>query len=471
MKKNWISEPSKQVLYLALPLTGSRLLSTITGFLCFALLSRYNNNALAASALISSTQLVVLIAGMAILLSTNILVGYSFGKKQFDKIANITHQSIILALCISITLVLVFRCVKPILLYFHQPEHIVLITSTYFDAFSCGVPAILVFTAIQQTLFSIKKQNIAVICDIFSLVLTLFLAIGFIYGRFGFSESGIVGLAYALTAQAWIITLLLLAYLAFHPTCKKYNFFKEIKFGPACFFQLFNIGWPISLCITGEISSLFAITVMAGWLGVEALNIQHIATQYLLLLVVPIFGISQAISVLSSHLIGARQSEMLSPFGYSAIKLGFIFASVALVVFTLFPETLISVFVNTQDTGNYELIKTTTSLLFIVCTGQFFDALRNICSGSLRSMGITIQPMLITITYIWVFSIPLAYYLGFKLKFGLIGVNIAYNIGMMLAGINLFYLWSQKTIIFSSNDNELIDNSAEQLSQKNNISI
>lgn len=463
IKKNWISQPSKQVLHLALPLTGSRLLSTITGFLCFALLSRYNSNALAASALISSTQLVVLIAGMAILLSTNILVGYSFGKKQFDKIANITHQSIILALCISITLVLVFRCVKPILLYFHQPEHIVLIASTYFDAFSYGVPAILVFAAIQQTLFSIKKQNIAVICDILSLILTLFLAISFIYGRFGFSEFGIVGLAYALTAQAWVITLLLLAYLAFHPTCKKYNFFKEIKFCSACFFQLFNIGWPISLCITGEISSLFAITVMAGWLGVESLNIQHIATQYLLLLVVPIFGISQATSVLSSHLIGAKQSEMLSSFGYSAIKLGFIFTSIALVVFTLFPKALISIFVNTQDTSKYELIKTTTSLLLIVCTGQFFDALRNICSGSLRSMGITIQPMLITIAYIWIFSIPLAYYLGFKLGFGLVGVNIAYNIGMILAGINLFHLWSQKTIIFSSNNNRLIEDRTEQI--------
>ena len=115
---------------------------------------------------------------------------------------------------------------------------------------------------------------------------------------------------------------------------------------------------------------------MAGWLGVESLNIQHIATQYLLLLVVPIFGISQAISVLSSHLIGAKQSEMLSSFGYSAIKLGFIFTSIALVVFTLFPKALISIFVNTQDTSNYELIKTTTSLLLLVCTGQFFDALR-----------------------------------------------------------------------------------------------
>ena len=78
-------------------------------------------------------------------------------------------------------------------------------------------------------------------------------------------------------------------------------------------------------------------------------------------------------------------------------------------------------------------------------------------------MGITIQPMLITIAYIWIFSIPLAYYLGFKLGFGLVGVNIAYNIGMMLAGINLFHLWSQKTIIFSSNNNRLIEDRTEQI--------
>ena len=200
---------------------------------------------------------------------------------------------------------------------------------------------------------------------------------------------------------------------------------------------------------------------MAGWLGITALNALQIASQYLLLLVIPIFGISQAISILSSHLIGANQSNLLGTFGASALRLGYLFSCIALGIFILFPTSLISVFINIKDIHNSaDLIQLISELLIIVVVGQFFDLLRNICSGSLRSMNITVQPMVISMAYIWLLSIPLAYILGFNFKFGLIGIFIAYDIGMMFAGISLYILWLKK-VSFIKNVHKNISHSSQ----------
>lgn len=441
MRKPRMGNTSKQVFKLALPISGSRLLSTITSFLTIALLARYNSTSLAASALISTTQLVILLAGMAILFSTSILVGHEYGAKQFFKIANITHQAILLSLYISAVLMVIFWFVGPILLFCHQPEYLVTEVHKYFIVFSFGVPAVLIFSALQQVLFTIKKQNIALMIDVISLVLTLSLSIGCIYGKFGFPELGVVGLAYAIVMQAWIILIGTCAYFMFSPSCKPYAFFKNFKFENSTVLQLFHTGWPISVSITGEILSLFVTTVMAGWLGIIALDAQQITTQYLLLLVVPIFGISQAISILSSHLMGAKQDVLLKKHGEAAIQLGILFAFIALIVFILCPTTLISAFVDTNDTHNFELVKLTTLLLPLICVGQFFDGLRNICTGSLRGMKNVIKPMLISMGYIWLFSIPVAYIFGFQFHWGLVGIIIAYNLGMVFAGFQLYWVW------------------------------
>lgn len=429
-----------QVLKLALPLAGSRLLSMLMGFVGVIILSRYNATSLAASALISSVQVIVISAGMAVIFSTNILVGQYYGSKQYDKINIVLQQSIILALLLSLLLMIIFWSTGPILSFFLQPKNIVVIVEQYFYIFSFGVPAIFVITAIQQTLFAMQKQFIALIVDLASLTLTTVLGVSLTYGKLRCPELGVSGLAYAIVIQAWLLVFCLLYYL------KSSLIFKNITnvIDKQILFKLFHIGWPISISITGEILSLFALTIMAGWLGLDALKAIQVTSQYLLLLIIPIFGISQAISILSSHLLGANQGRLLKKYGESAIKLASLLISIALIVAILFPRALIEIFINTHDITNQSTIDLISILLVVIVIGQLFDLLRNICSAALRSMNFTMQPMLISMTCLWFLSLPLAYIFGFMCHFGLTGMLIAYNIGMTFAGVTLYHVWLKK---------------------------
>lgn len=429
-----------QVLKLALPLAGSRLLSMLMGFVGVILMSRYNSVSLAASALISSVQVIIISAGMAVIFSTSILVGQYYGKKQYDRINHVLQQAVILALLLSLLLVTIFWSIGPILRFLQQPENMILIVEKYFHIFSFGVPAILMITTIQQTLFATQKQRVALIVDVASLILTTILGIILIYGKLRCPELGVSGLAYAIVIQAWFLIFCLLCYLNTNSLLRSttYSFDKQILL------KLFHIGWPISISITGEILSLFTLTIMAGWLGLNALKAIQITSQYFLLLVIPIFGISQAISILSSHLLGANQGNLLKKFGWSAMKLAYLLIGVALIIVIIFPRTLIAAFMNTHDATNQGTIDLISILLIVIVLGQFFDLLRNICSAALRAMNVTIKPMLISMTYIWLLSLPLAYILGFTCHFGLTGTLIAYDIGMALAGITLYQIWLTK---------------------------
>ncbi|MCR9191499.1 MAG: MATE family efflux transporter [Gammaproteobacteria bacterium] len=435
-----------QVFKLALPLAGSRLISTFMGFVGAILLSHYNATSLAASALISATQVTLISAGMSIVFSTSILVGQLFGGKQYDKINNVLQQAIILALLISLLLMMIFWSIGPILHFLQQPKPIIVVVEQYFQVFSFGVPAILMITATQQALFAIQKQFLALAVDFISLVLTSVLGVGLIYGKFGCPELGVSGLAYAIVIQAWVLTFGLLY-------CVNMNsFFDSFKFkiDQQILCKLFHIGWPISISITGEILSLFAITIMAGWLGINALNAIQITSQYLLLLVIPIFGISQAIAILTSHLLGARQESLLKTFGWSAMKLAYVPVGIAFIIVILFPTALMTVFMNTSDIANKMSVHLASISLTVIVLGQFFDVLRNICSGALRAMGFTIQPMFVSMACLWLLALPLAYILGFTYHFGLIGMLIAYDLGMLLAGITLYKFWVNRATICES---------------------
>lgn len=444
MKKNHCGSMSR-VLRLALPVAGSRLLSTLMGFVGVILLSRYNTISLAASALISTTQVILISAGMATIFSTSILVGQYFGRQQFDKIEKTLQQAMLLSVLISLLLIAIFWFIAPLLRALRQPEDIITVVEQYFQVFCFGVPAILILTAIQQTLFAIQKQFVALMTDLLSLVLTTVLSICLIYGKLGCPELGVSGLAAAIVIQAWLLTLGLFAYLKMCSPLFKTTF----KIDKQLLLKLLHLGWPISVCITGEILSLFAIAIMAGWLGFNALKAIQVTSQYLLLLVIPIFGISQAISILTSHLLGANQGHLLKPFGNSALKLGYALISFAFIIVTLFPKTLIAVFIDINNTANQNTIHQISILLVVIVLGQVFDLLRNICAGALRAMNFTLQPMIISILYLWLFSLPLAYILGFKSHFGLIGILSAYDLGMLLAGITLYQFWLKKSAIYT----------------------
>jgi len=68
------------------------------------------------------------------------------------------------------------------------------------------------------------------------------------------------------------------------------------------------------------------------------------------------------------------------------------------------------------------------------------DYTQNVCAGILRGMGYQSHTTIINLITYWVFVVPLAYYLCFIKKWGLLGLFAAFPIGSIFQIIAMLYL-------------------------------
>lgn len=63
----------------------------------------------------------------------------------------------------------------------------------------------------------------------------------------------------------------------------------------------------MSVQFGGELSAFFVVTMMIGWLGTDALAAVQVTQQWMFLIVVPIFAMSEAAGILVSQAVGAKE--------------------------------------------------------------------------------------------------------------------------------------------------------------------
>ncbi|WP_256244210.1 MATE family efflux transporter, partial [Burkholderia ubonensis] len=207
--------------------------------------------------------------------------------------------------------------------------------------------------------------------------------------------------------------------------------------------RIVKVGFPISVQMGNEILSFFVTTVMVGWLGIAALNVQQVATRYLLLLVIPIVGLSQAATVVSSRHFGGGRLGAVKQVGDAYTRMGVVYSLIVLAAFALMPSLFVRVFV--ADTPeNAGIYHTLSIILVLIAIGQIFDAARNTLTGALRGLQDTQFPMKVSMILIWPVGVPLAYVMGFTLEWGLVGITVAHDIVMVIGAAILWQRWRNR---------------------------
>src|SRR5437763_1852226 len=101
-------------------MTGSQLLNVASSFLCMAMLAALGHEVLAASALIFTTQLSIMVSGMAILFSLGVLISHAYGAKDIAVIGVLLQQGWVLGIIISVPIMLLFWNMGALMLIFGQ---------------------------------------------------------------------------------------------------------------------------------------------------------------------------------------------------------------------------------------------------------------------------------------------------------------------------------------------------------------
>lgn len=435
----------KQALKLALPMAGSRFLAILSNFIGMALIAHLSHTVLAASALIYATQTAVLVFGMSLLFSTSAMVGQSFGAKKYEAIGPIVQQAWVLALLLSMPIMLVFAHVETVLTWFHQKPELIAIAKQYFSVYLWCIPPLMLMVTNIQAMYGVLKQKIVVYLSIQNLILVPLLSYVLIYGKFGFSPQGVKGLALANVIYLWTLGIAVqMLVLIKHPYFKDFKLFDWQLRNIPLLKKLFHIGWPIALQTGGELFYFLTVTMMIGWLGNEALAANQVVRQYLFLLIVPIFSLSQASGVLVSQAFGRKNFENMKIFNHTSLHIAYVLTTVLGGALILMPEQFSRLFMNIHNPANHPTLVLVGWLFVVVIVNEYFDATRNIITGSLRGLYDTKYPMIVSLICIWGLSLPCAYYFGFKLHWGVIGVTMGFGVGAFVGMLLMWRRWHSK---------------------------
>lgn len=435
-------EMSKKIFALALPMTGSQLINVASGFLCMAMLAQLGHQVLAASALIFSTQLSIMVSGMSLLFSLSVLVGHAHGAKNYLAIGNYVQQGWTLSLLISLPIMLLFWHIDTILIFFGQSADIASIVRQYFHAYVWAVIPGFLSTCNQQFGYGINKKMLIVSTSAMSVIILLISAYTLIFGKFGLPHLGVAGLGYAVVIQYTFFFVFTTLFFYYEKSFKPFALFNYRAHQHLEHFQqMFKMGWPICVQMGGEMLSFFVSGIMVGWLGTTALAAFQIVNQYYFLIVIPIFSLSQASGILVGHARGAQQLHEIKKISHASIAIGLTLSLLVAGIFLFFPKNLAAFYIEINNPANAATLHLTILIFIIIAFSQILDSVRNILLGILRGLFDTRFPMYISLITIWLFGMPLSYILAFPLHLGIGGFVTGGMFGMLTCMLVLLYRW------------------------------
>ncbi len=260
-----------------------------------------------------------------------------------------------------------------------------------------------------------------------------------LFGYFGLPKLGVAGVAWS-TVFGRIIALALLVWLIQKRT--------GIRLVPA---QLFR--WPrevlgkimhIGLPAAGENLSwmlqFMVITSFVALMGDKALATQSFFFQICLFIL--LFGLSIGLGteILIGHLVGAGKFETAYRQLLHSLKLGLLVTTIVVVPMAFGGGHLVMSWFSSDP----EIVAMATQLFFISLILEPGRTFNIVVINSLRATGDARFPLMMALVSMWGLAIPLGWYLGLHLGWGLIGIWLALAADEWTRGLAMYWRWKSR---------------------------
>lgn len=456
-----------KVAALSTPIAFGRFIRRVPVFWGTVLMASIDSNNLVASAIISPIVMLIVSMATGSFNTMNTTIGKLKADKELNEseklaeIRKLSQQGLLFSILIGGVCIAILTGSYSAAQYISQSTVVADLVLQYFIGYVGGIIPNLWFTNYLQLTVGLDSVWPSTVATAISSTMTIALYYLLAMGFNGLPKLGMLGFGLSFSISSILTVIAMVTYLK----CSKF-FSKYI--GLSCleltegrkYFKDLTHGIPIGLKIAVDRLSLISLTVLAGWIGHDALMALEAATQYLFISMVPLFGLATTAGKFSAQLIKGNNFNTALRVGAVTMGIGYTWNVLILAIYAIFPYQLASLFIDPNATvttnsttaalitGNQDAINMVPALLLIIGIGQFFGSTRSIISGALRGYpapnkaGIpkrpdTWFPMYIAIFTTVVLDIFGAYAAGFLLAFGLNGIVAARSIGLLVASLAL----------------------------------
>lgn len=403
-----------QLAKIALPLIVAQLAQTTLSFVDTLMVGKLGNDALAGIALGGTTFFLVYVVCSGVILGVSPIVAQAVGGRKFDQVGPTVRQALWLCLILTIPAMTLFWNIQPILLRLGQLPDTALASSQYLRAISWGVFPGLGIMALRGLLEGNSDTKPIMLIAFISLGLNIYLNNVLMFGWYGLPALGLVGTGYASSIVFTVAFLMLVGYVRFR--YPNYEVFNRLH-GPdwASMRELLIVGVPIGLTLGFECSMFTAAGVAMGTLGKEELAAHQIALQTASVSFTVALGLAIGSSVRVGHAIGAGSIDQARIAGHVGMVLCVIFMAICGLGFWFFPQAIIGMYIDLQQSENQQVIQLGVQFLAIAAVFQVLDGLQVSAACALRGLKDTRATMLLTLISYWGVGGSAGYYFCFVL--------------------------------------------------------
>ena len=431
---------SKQFLKLAIPLTSAQIAQSLTGFFDTIMMGRLGAETLAAGGLASWTFIAILNTVAGIVMGISPLIAEAYGAAIKTKIEKLTRQGFWLVLLLSIPMMIMISHLDKMMLQWGQTEATVTLANSYLDIILWGFFPALGFAMLRGVVSGLSQARpimfIVTLGTVFNIIGNYILG----FGKLGLPRLELTGLAISSALSFWGMFIALIIYILKHPQLREYCFLKQLhQPKPKIILQLSKAGIPIGIFMALELGLFTIVTYLMGALGTEVLAAHQVVFQTIMVTFMIPLGMSFATTARVGQWLGRKNRLKIKQSSYIAIYIGFVVMSLLAIAMFSFPKTIISLYLNTNDPANAEIIALAIPIIRIASLSQILDAVQKITYGALQGVQDTRVPVLLNISAFWGIGLTTGYVLGFHFGLGGVGLWLGQSIGVAVAAI-LFLL-------------------------------
>ena len=411
----------RKVLALALPIVVASLSQTVMSLVDIAMVGRLGVAAVAAVGLAGLVTFAMTSFLTSLQTGVQTVAARRKGEGRMDEAAATFRVSLRVAVVAGHLLMVVFLAVVPKLFPLLNSDPLVVEPGVSYLGYRGLSVGLVMMSAVYYGFYNAISQTrihmvVTLIANTFNVVLNYAL----IFGRLGLPEMGAPGAGLATALATGLAVVLYTIPVMGHALRTTYPGLWRGPFDAATLKKVLRIALPVSFHDSGVILGFAFFMVIMGRISTLALAASEILLNMIAFSFLPALGFSHAAQTLVSESLGRNDPAAARRLTETATVQCIAFMGSLGVLFLLFPAPLLRLF--TPDTALIEAAVPPLRLLGLV---QFVDAVGMVHYGALRGAGDVVVPAIAEMGLMWFFLIPMSWYLGVTLGWGLLGGWIA----------------------------------------------
>lgn len=419
---------------LSIPLAAAQFAQASTGFVDTVMMGWMGPETLAAGGLATALFMAIWVGGLGLTNGVTALMAEAYGAQQSDRMTQILHQGLLLALLLSLPAMLVLLQGETLMRHAGQPIATAHLAQSYLRVIAWAYFPAIVFVMLRGVASSMNSPRIPMVISIGGLVFNALGNYVLGFGHWGFPVMGLTGLAIASAMSHGLMALSLLLYLFFHHQFQEL-LRHQFRFNFHLLWQLFKLGLPIGISFLAEAGLFSVTTFLMGNFGVSVLAAHQIVFQTIAIIFMLPLGVSYATTIRVGQALGKQDWAGIKRSAFVGMALGGGIMAIAATLVISFPTIFIRLYLDLSLPTNQALVPIATSLFTIAALAQILDGIQTTAAGALRGLQDTRVPMVLSFIAFWMVGLTMGCGLAFGLGLGGAGLWMGQSIGLTMAAI------------------------------------